>query len=124
MVKGQANASLDDLADLLGRDVLRMGEHARGDRQAVEDVFARVPGHLLDAPDLGAVGCLDAPARLDEQPRDGRRHQTVLPASIHTGPWVAASFVSESTRSTVIEPRMSASSQRSKQRPAIWGETP
>ena len=74
----EADDALGDLADLLGRDVARLPERARRDREAVEDVALVVPCDLVDLADLDVVGGDDLPPGADEEPGDriarGRTH--------------------------------------------------
>src|SRR6266705_81972 len=63
-----------DRRDLLRRNVLRLGEGRRRDREAVEDVRIVVPGDLVDPADLRAVDGVDLPAGPDHQPGNGLVH--------------------------------------------------
>ena len=70
----QVYDAVGDPADLLGRNVARLAERLRRDRQPVEDVRSVVAGDLVDLADLGAVGGEHLPAGPDQQPRDGVGH--------------------------------------------------
>src|SRR5690242_20455421 len=45
-----------DLGDLLRRDVARLTERTRRDREPIEDVFGRIAGDLVDLADLVPAG--------------------------------------------------------------------
>src|SRR5436190_22859449 len=86
LVDREPDAPLRDLRHLLRRHVLPAREQAGGDRQAVEDVAARVADDLLDLADLLGRRVDDVPAALDQEPGDGVGHQTTRPLSYQTGP--------------------------------------
>src|SRR5579862_70689 len=67
-----------DLADALGRDVDRLAERGRRDRQAVEDVLLFVAHNLVDGADLGAVGGVHLPTGTDHEPGNRVSHAGIL----------------------------------------------
>src|ERR671923_2118587 len=70
----EVDGALGDRRDLLGRDVARLAERARRDREAVEDVPGVVARDLVDLADLAPVGGVDLPAGTDQEPGDGIGH--------------------------------------------------
>ena len=109
----------------LRRDVASIREEARRHGQPVEDVGAAVAYDFLDAPDLVALRVDDLPAGLDQEPADRVAvAHTDRPPTSHTGPCVPTGCVSERTRRISNSPVIPSSSQRSRQRAAISGETP
>src|SRR5204862_7819058 len=120
----EPNTALGDPGNLLGGDVAGLAEQAGRDRQAVEDVVAGVSGDLVDRADLLAVRVEHDPAGLDHEPGNRIPGHTARPPTSQTGPWVPTGYVSERARRISTSPVIPRSSQRSKQRAAISGETP
>src|SRR5437764_9206460 len=94
----QLHRILDDRGHLLRGHVTRAAEHARRDREPVEDVVTGIADDLIDVTNFLAVDVDDAPTLLDHEPGDGIGHQTERPPTYHTGPCVPTGYVSESAR--------------------------
>src|SRR3954466_8988064 len=118
------NLALADLANVLGRHVRGLRQHAGRDGQPVEDVELLVAERLVNGPDLASVRRQDLPPRLDDEPRNRVGHQTALPPRYQTGPCVATGFVSDNAWRMRTSAGSSRSSSRSRHRTPICGDVP
>src|SRR5450759_146099 len=70
----QRNTALLDLGHRFSEHVARLVEEAGIDRQAVEDIRLTVAGDVGHLAELAPVGRVDAPAFLDQKPRNRIAH--------------------------------------------------
>src|SRR5262245_47455170 len=116
---------VDRLEELRGHVLLVDPERAGAHPQAREDAGLGVAEHLLDRPELLAVGGDYVVTRLEHEPRDRVGHdQTAFPPTYQTGPWVETGSVSERTRRMRSWPVIGSPSTRSRHLRTTAGEAP